>query len=61
MADQKFNVVCRGVDKSHHITVEASEVIGEGSHWRITGSKGTLWVSKEAFIYAMPSTMFPEK
>jgi hypothetical protein len=50
MADQKFNVAYRGVEKVGILTVEASEVLREGPCWKITGSKGTLWVSAEAFL-----------
>jgi hypothetical protein len=61
MADQKFNVAYRGVEKVGILTVEASEVLREGPCWKITGSKGTLWVSAEAFLYAFPTAMFTEK
>jgi hypothetical protein len=57
MADQKFIVGFNGADKSGFLEVEASEVVEEGSHWKVTGSKGTLWVSKEAFLYAYPAVM----
>jgi len=39
------------------VNVEASDVIQEGSSWKITGSKGTIWVSAQAFIYAIPEEM----
>jgi len=57
MADEKFIVGYRAEEKAAFLNVEASEVVEEGSHWKITGSKGTLWVSKEAFLYAYPEVM----
>jgi len=57
MADQKFIVYYRGVDKPHALTVEASEVTQEGSYLKITGSKGSLWISGESVIYVMPEEM----
>jgi hypothetical protein len=57
MADQKFIVIYRGVERTHPLTVEATEVIQEGSCWEITGRKGTLWVSAEAFVYARKEEM----
>jgi hypothetical protein len=61
MADQKFIVGYRAEDKASSLTVEASEVIREGPCWKITGSKGTLWISAEAFLYAYPEAMFVKK
>ena len=52
-----FIVIYRGVERTHPLTVEATKVIQEGSRWEITGIKGTLWVSAEAFVYAMPEEM----
>ena len=49
MADKRFIVVYRGVERTHPLTVEATEVIQEGSCWKITGSirnalgKSLLW------------------
>lgn len=57
MADQEFIVACLGVEKAHLLNVEASNVIEEGSCLKITGDKGTLWISKEAFLYALPAPM----
>jgi len=57
MADQKFVVSYQAGEKPGFVVVEASDVIQEGSSWKITGSKGTLWVSAQAFIYAVPEAM----
>jgi hypothetical protein len=61
MADQKFIVCYRGVEKIHPLTVEASSVTQYGEReqtcWKISGDKGTLWVSAQAFIYAVPEEM----
>jgi hypothetical protein len=58
MADQKFYVGYKEEeDKVKRFEVEASEVTQEGTAWKITGDKGTLWVSGEAFVYAVPLEM----
>jgi hypothetical protein len=61
MADQKFIVGYFAGDKSNYLTVEASSVTQYGekeqSCWKISGEKGTLWVSASAFLYAFPSEM----
>jgi len=47
MADQNFVVGYRAaVDKAAFLTAEASEVVEEISHWKITGDKGTLWAEQ---------------
>jgi hypothetical protein len=57
MAYQKVIVCYRGFDKLHSINVEASEVSQKGTYWQFTGSKATLWVSSEAFVYAITEAM----
>jgi hypothetical protein len=65
MPDQKFIVGYRAEDKYQSLTVQASSVTQhgerEGTCWKISGDKGTLWVSREAFLYAVPVAMITTK
>jgi hypothetical protein len=61
MADQIFVIGYRSVEKFGFLKVHASSVTQEGSHWRISGDKGTLFVSAEAFIYAFPEGMHEQE
>jgi len=62
MADKKFVIGYKAGDKAQFLTVEASSVdpftVKEGTCWKISGDKGTMWVSGEAFIYGFPAAMF---
>jgi hypothetical protein len=61
MADQEFVVGYLAGDKSNYLKVNATSVTqyGEKDHlcWKISGEKGTLWVSASAFLYAFPAEM----
>ena len=57
MADQLFIVGIREGDKVKDLPIQASDVIQDGSSWRLYGDKGSLWVSGGAFVYAYPSAM----
>jgi hypothetical protein len=61
MADQKFIVGYSAGEKANYVIVEASSVSQYGekeqSCWKISGEKGTLWVSPSAFLYAFPAEM----
>ena len=62
MADQKFIVGYSAGEKANYVIVEASSVTQYGEDkerlcWKISGEKGTLWVSASAFLYAFPAEM----
>jgi hypothetical protein len=66
MADQKFIVgYAAPGEKASFLSVEASSVTQYGekeqSCWKISGDKGTLWMSANAFLYAFPAEMMLPK
>jgi hypothetical protein len=65
MADQKFIVGYSEGEKANYLSVEASSVTQYGEKeqfcWQISGEKGTLWVSANAFLYAFPAQMMIPK
>jgi hypothetical protein len=58
MADQEFVVGYLAGDKSNYLKVKASNVTQYGEKdricWKISGEKGTLWVSANAFFVCVP-------
>ncbi|MGA8478641.1 MAG: hypothetical protein WB696_11845 [Chthoniobacterales bacterium] len=61
MADQKFIVGYSAGETANYVIVEASSVTQYGEKeqfcWKISGEKGTLWMSASAFLYAFPAEM----
>jgi hypothetical protein len=66
MADQKFIVgYAAPGEKASFLSVEASDVTQYGEKeqfcWKVSGEKGALWVSANAFLYAFPAEMMLPK
>jgi hypothetical protein len=65
MPDQKFIVGYKAGDKVSFLQIEATSVTQYGERenrcWKISGDKGILWMSSDAFLYAFPAAMYSEK